>query len=119
MQQRKTIAVCTLGCKVNQYDSDAVLVQFREAGYEVVDFHEKADVYLINTCTVTNTGDRKSRQMIRRAHGPKAGGCHGLPRKLHWSVEIEGKLGGRHSPASRTAPGESTPARLHPIGSGR
>ncbi len=95
MQQRKTIAVCTLGCKVNQYDSDAVLVQFREAGYEVVDFHEKADVYLINTCTVTNTGDRKSRQMIRRAHraNPKARvvvmGClaQASPEEI---VEIEG-----------------------------
>ena len=91
----KTIAVCTLGCKVNQYDSDAVLVQFRDAGYEVVDFHEKADVYLINTCTVTNTGDRKSRQMIRRAHraNPKARvvvmGClaQASPEEI---VEIEG-----------------------------
>lgn len=74
MQQRKTIAVCTLGCKVNQYDTDAVLAQFKDAGYEVVDFDQVADVYLINTCTVTNTGDRKSRQMIRRAHrsNPKA-----------------------------------------------
>ena len=90
----KTIAVCTLGCKVNQYDSDAVLVQFRDAGYEVVDFHEKADVYLINTCTVTNTGDRKSRQMIRRAHRPTPRrvvvmGCrHKLPPEE--IVEIEG-----------------------------
>lgn len=67
MQNNKTIAVCTLGCKVNQYDTDAVLTQFREAGYSVVDFDQKADVYLINTCTVTNVGDRKSRQMIRRA----------------------------------------------------
>ena len=68
MQHRKTIAVCTLGCKVNQYDTDAVLAQFRAAGYELVDFDQDADVYLINTCTVTNMGDRKSRQMIRRAH---------------------------------------------------
>lgn len=67
MPNTKSIAVCTLGCKVNQYDTDAVLSQFREAGYTVVDFNKKADVYLINTCTVTNVGDRKSRQMIRRA----------------------------------------------------
>ncbi len=56
------------GCKVNQYDTDSVVTQFIEAGYTLVDFHDKADVYLINTCTVTNLADRKSRQMIRRAH---------------------------------------------------
>lgn len=64
----KKLAVVTLGCKVNQYDTDAVVTQFLDAGYTVVDFHEAADVYLINTCTVTNLGDRKSRQMIRRAN---------------------------------------------------
>ncbi len=64
----KKLAVTTLGCKVNQYDTDAVVTQFLEAGYTIVDFNEVADVYLINTCTVTNLGDRKSRQMIRRAH---------------------------------------------------
>lgn len=68
MPNTRTIAVCTLGCKVNQYDTDAVLTQFRDAGYHIVDFDKQADVYLINTCTVTNMGDRKSRQMIRRAH---------------------------------------------------
>lgn len=68
MQKSKTLAVTTLGCKVNQYDTDSVVTQFLEAGYEIVDFHEVADIYLINTCTVTNLGDRKSRQMIRRAH---------------------------------------------------
>ena len=64
----KRLAVATLGCKVNQYDTDAVVTQFLQAGYTLVDFKEKADVYLINTCTVTNLGDKKSRQMIRRAH---------------------------------------------------
>lgn len=63
----KKLATVTLGCKVNQYDTDSVITQFLEAGYKVVDFHEVADIYLINTCTVTNLGDRKSRQMIRRA----------------------------------------------------
>lgn len=63
----KRLATVTLGCKVNQYDTDSVVTQFLEAGYKVVDFNEEADVYLINTCTVTNLGDRKSRQMIRRA----------------------------------------------------
>ncbi|MDI9440183.1 MAG: tRNA (N(6)-L-threonylcarbamoyladenosine(37)-C(2))-methylthiotransferase MtaB [Limnochordia bacterium] len=67
-QAAKRLAVATLGCKVNQYDTDAVTTQFLAAGYELVDFREPADVYLINTCTVTNLGDKKSRQMIRRAH---------------------------------------------------
>lgn len=63
----KKIAFLTLGCKVNMYDTEAMREKFEENGYTVVDFDEKADVYLINTCTVTNFGDKKSRQMIRRA----------------------------------------------------
>lgn len=53
----KKLATVTLGCKVNQYDTDSVVTQFLEAGYKVVDFNEEADIYLINTCTVTNLGD--------------------------------------------------------------
>ncbi len=63
----KTVAFCTLGCKVNQYESEAVLEQFLRAGYKSVDFSEPATVYVVNTCTVTHLSDRKSRQMIRRA----------------------------------------------------
>ena len=63
----KTIATHTLGCKVNQYDTEAMLEAFERAGYQSVDFSEDADVYLINTCTVTGTGDKKSMQTIRRA----------------------------------------------------
>ena len=63
----KTVAFLTLGCKVNTYESEAMLKLFHQAGYKAVDFKEKADVYVINTCTVTNTGDSKSRQMIRKA----------------------------------------------------
>ncbi|GFR37394.1 tRNA (N(6)-L-threonylcarbamoyladenosine(37)-C(2))-methylthiotran sferase MtaB [Insulibacter thermoxylanivorax] len=62
-----TIAFHTLGCKVNFYDTEAIWQQFKKEGYEQVDFEQTADVYVINTCTVTNTGDRKSRQIIRRA----------------------------------------------------
>jgi len=63
-----TVAFYTLGCKVNFYDTEAIWQLFKNAGYEQVDFDgEPADVYLINTCTVTNTGDKKSRQIIRRA----------------------------------------------------
>lgn len=63
----KTAAIYTLGCKVNQYESSAIGDMFRQAGYQVVDFEQPADVYVINTCTVTHLGDRKSRQIIRRA----------------------------------------------------
>ena len=73
----KTIAFYTLGCKVNTYESNAMLKIFNEAGYQEVDFKEIADVYVINTCTVTNTGDSKSRQMIRKAirKNPQATVC--------------------------------------------
>ena len=63
-----TIACHTLGCKVNQYDTEAMLELFEKAGYRPVDFHQEADVYLINTCTVTGTGDAKSMKLIRRIH---------------------------------------------------
>lgn len=63
----RTVAFLTLGCKVNTYESEAMLKLFHQAGYQNVDFRKKADVYVINTCTVTNTGDSKSRQMIRQA----------------------------------------------------
>jgi threonylcarbamoyladenosine tRNA methylthiotransferase MtaB len=62
-----TVAFHTLGCKVNFYDTEAIWRMFKANGYEQVPFEEKADVYVINTCTVTNTGDKKSRQIIRRA----------------------------------------------------
>ncbi|GAA5344538.1 tRNA (N(6)-L-threonylcarbamoyladenosine(37)-C(2))-methylthiotransferase MtaB [Planifilum fimeticola] len=62
-----TVAFHTLGCKVNAYETEAIWQLFKRAGYERVDFDRKADVYVINTCTVTNTGDKKSRQVIRRA----------------------------------------------------
>lgn len=62
----KTVAFCTLGCKVNQYETNAMMQKMIEAGYEVVDFEAKADIYIINTCTVTNMADKKSRQMLRR-----------------------------------------------------
>lgn len=63
----KTVAFHTLGCKVNTYESEAMLRSFIDNGYQEVDFKEIADIYVINTCTVTNTGDSKSRQMIRKA----------------------------------------------------
>lgn len=67
MNQTKKAAIHTLGCKVNQYESEAMAELLRQEGYEIVPFEAWADCYLINTCTVTSLSDRKSRQMIRRA----------------------------------------------------
>ncbi|MDY4252914.1 tRNA (N(6)-L-threonylcarbamoyladenosine(37)-C(2))-methylthiotransferase MtaB [Clostridium sp.] len=61
------VAFSTLGCRVNVYESEAMAEKFIREGYEVVEASEKADVYVINTCTVTNMGDKKSRQIINRA----------------------------------------------------
>lgn len=65
--KKKTVAFYTLGCKVNQYETNAMKQKFIEKDYEIVDFEEAADIYVVNTCTVTNMSDRKSRQIIRRA----------------------------------------------------
>ncbi len=62
----RTVAFYTLGCKVNQYETNAMEQQFIQNNYKIVDNTEKADIYVINTCTVTNMADRKSRQMLRR-----------------------------------------------------
>ncbi|KYG32023.1 tRNA (N(6)-L-threonylcarbamoyladenosine(37)-C(2))-methylthiotransferase MtaB [Alkalihalobacillus trypoxylicola] len=62
-----SVAFHTLGCKVNHYETEAIWQLFKERNYEKVEFEKSSDVYVINTCTVTNTGDKKSRQVIRRA----------------------------------------------------
>ena len=66
MEKIKKVAFITLGCKVNQYETNAMAQKFIEKGYTVIEEKEKADIYVINTCTVTNMSDRKSRQMLRR-----------------------------------------------------
>ena len=63
----KKAALHNLGCKVNAYETEAMQEMLEQAGYEIVPFKEGADVYIINTCTVTNIADRKSRQMLHRA----------------------------------------------------
>ena len=63
----KKAALHNLGCKVNAYETEAMQQMMEEAGYEIVPFSEKADIYIINTCSVTNIADRKSRQMLHRA----------------------------------------------------
>ena len=60
-------AFCTLGCRVNQYETEAMTELFIKNGYQIVNFDDFADVYVINTCTVTSIGDKKSRQMIRKS----------------------------------------------------
>ena len=68
MIENRTVAFHTLGCKVNQYDTQAMRERFEQAGCRTVEFEEKADIYVVNTCTVTGTGDKKSMQTIRRCH---------------------------------------------------
>lgn len=80
-------AFYTLGCKVNQYETNGMIQQLLKQGYEIVEFTEKADIYIINTCTVTSMSDKKSRQMIRRTKdlNPNsiviAVGCYAASRK--------------------------------------
>ena len=57
----------TLGCRLNQYETDALVSEFHSGGYEVVGFDDEADIYIINTCTVTNQSDQKSRNFINQA----------------------------------------------------
>lgn len=61
------VAFYTLGCKVNTYETESVINDFKNANYEIVPFNSVADVYVINTCSVTNTSDQKSRKIIRSA----------------------------------------------------
>ena len=63
----KTVGICTLGCKVNTYESEYIINKLKENGYMIKDFNDTCDIYIINTCTVTNTSDVKSRKMIRNA----------------------------------------------------
>ncbi len=67
MQIERTAALHNLGCKVNSYETEVMAQFLKNAGYRLVDFEDKADVYVINTCSVTNIADKKSRQMIRQA----------------------------------------------------
>jgi len=78
----KRVALHNLGCKVNSYELDVIGQKLREKGFSVVPFDETADIYIVNTCSVTNIADRKSRQMLHQAkkRNPKAvvvaAGCY-------------------------------------------
>ena len=67
MEKEKKVAFVTLGCKVNQYETNAMAQKLIDAGYKIVEYGASPDIYIINTCTVTNMSDRKSRQMLRKA----------------------------------------------------
>ena len=67
MSDRKKAALHNLGCKVNAYETEVMQQLLEDAGYEIVSFADYADVYVINTCSVTNMADRKSRQMLHKA----------------------------------------------------
>ena len=66
MSFNKKVAFYTLGCKVNQYESESIKNQLIEVGYEIVDFDKKSDIYIINSCTVTSVADKKTRSLMRR-----------------------------------------------------
>ena len=105
-RSNRTVALTTLGCKVNQADSDEWLRQFGELGYEIVDFGEIADAYIVNTCTVTHVADRKSRQLLRQARRMNpaamvvATGCYASvsPDEVARMVEVDLVIGDRDKP---------------------
>lgn len=66
-KNEKSVAIFTLGCKVNQYETNAMIQKFKENNFKIVNFNDVSDIYVINTCTVTNIAEKKSRQMIRKA----------------------------------------------------
>jgi threonylcarbamoyladenosine tRNA methylthiotransferase MtaB len=105
-RSNRTVALTTLGCKVNQADSDEWVRGFGARGYEVVDFDQTADAYVVNTCTVTHVADRKSRQLLRQARRQNpaalivATGCYAAvaPDDLARQVEIDLIVGDADKP---------------------
>src|ERR1051325_5667084 len=93
-----TAAFATLGCKVNQYETQRILDSFEERGFDITEFTQPADVYVINTCSVTQTAEKKSRQMVRRLarQNPDAvvvmTGCYGEMAKIKGEVVEEATL---------------------------
>ena len=67
MEKLKKVAFVTLGCKVNQYESNAMAQKFLDNNYEICEIEDNPDIIIVNTCTVTNIADRKSRQLLRKA----------------------------------------------------
>ena len=90
----RKVALHNLGCKVNFYETEAMSQLLHKAGYRIVPFSEKADVYIINTCSVTNIADRKSRQMLHKAKKNESPGSCGGYRMLR--SDFIGKSSGRY-----------------------
>ena len=86
----------TLGCKVNQFETETMEGLFRARGYEIVPFEERADVYVINTCSVTHLSDRKSRQIIRRASRTNPSACIAVAGCYAQVAPAEVRGGGDH-----------------------
>jgi len=103
----RSVAFKTLGCKVNQFDTEAIRNQFLEAGFRAVDFEERADVYVLNSCTVTAESDRECRRLARQAakRNPQATvvvtGCYAqrAPEALRGLPEVHLLLGTQEKPA--------------------
>ena len=99
----KRVAITTLGCKTNQFESAAMIEQFKTAGYEIVPFTESADIYVVNSCTVTAKTDAETRRLIRRARRLNtdarivATGCYAqvAPDELERLPEVDSVLGNR------------------------
>src|SRR5205823_3325825 len=93
-----TAAFTTLGCKVNQYETQRILDSFEERGFAITDFTQPADIYVINTCSVTQAAERKSRQMVRKVArlNPDAivvmTGCYGEMAKIKGETVDEATL---------------------------
>ena len=100
MKQRK-VAFLTLGCKTNQYETNGMMQRFKNAGYEICEIEDIPDIYVVNTCTVTNIADRKSRQLLRRVKNNNtivvACGCYAqiAKEKLEEIPEIDIVLGNK------------------------
>ena len=98
MTEQKTVAFHTLGCKVNQYDTQAMRERFEQAGYRTTEFDGQADIYVVNTCTVTGTGDKKSMQIIPPVLSAEPAGADRRRHRLSGAAR-----GGRADPAGGAA----------------
>jgi threonylcarbamoyladenosine tRNA methylthiotransferase MtaB len=115
---RKKAAITTLGCKLNQYDSERIREQLMRRGYDIVDFGEVADLYVVNSCTVTSKSDRDARRLARQGkrRNPESvvvlTGCYAevAPEKLAAIAEIDIVLGNTEKPSPPMCPrGQTSP----------
>ena len=125
-QTQKRVGIFTLGCKVNQYESEAIAERLTDLGLTVVSPSEKCDAYVINTCAVTNIGERKSRQIIRRAKKQNPDGNHCNQITVNNPLRITNRMNVENNIAvtqicsqksnSKEAPSHITPIYQHKSG---